>query len=268
MTGRALLYCFVSHSLAGRRNCMHAIFKNLHFCICRLRLIASLLETSSRQITATTTLLTGATTAARSASAPGGCGAASTNGGAPLEPSPLDERLRDEQEALRLNLAALHQREDLLQFAAKEWGKARAIMTGVRVSRKQAGPLQAILFSDTLARIRAFQKAQAQQQRHGPSDVSRQQQYLDSDRDQGTWPPPCPMGPIPARPLPPPPPGDSTAAQRHTAAAADAAGFRPRQQPPSPSPSPGSDLRDQKRTSLPPPSTKLREQLAPKPRSG
>ncbi|GIL67378.1 hypothetical protein Vafri_20778, partial [Volvox africanus] len=190
------------------------------YCSPRLGLIVSLLGTSCRQITATTN----PTTTARSASAPGGCGSAAAEGGSPLEPSPLDERLLDEQEVLRLNLAALQRREELLQVAAKEWGKARAIMTGVRVSRKQAGPLQAILFSDTLARIRAFQKAQ--QRHHSPSDVGQQQPYMVSDRDQYTWPPPRPTGPNPER-SPQLPPADPTAVQRHKSDAAAAIGAGP-----------------------------------------
>lgn len=38
------------------------------------------------------------------------------------------------------------------------------LLPGVRVARGQAGPLQAMLFSDTVARIRAFQKRQLRQQ--------------------------------------------------------------------------------------------------------
>ncbi|KXZ53792.1 hypothetical protein GPECTOR_6g710 [Gonium pectorale] len=101
---------------------------------------------------------------------PGGPGGGPTRG-SPTAPPPLPAgassssalavRLSSERARLLWELGALALRAELLGYARGEWGKVTAVLSGVRVSRRQAAPLQAILFSDTLARIRAFQKAQA-----------------------------------------------------------------------------------------------------------
>ncbi|KAG2494391.1 hypothetical protein HYH03_007444 [Edaphochlamys debaryana] len=106
----------------------------------RMRLVAALLDSS--------------------AAAPGAAAAPSSS---PEAGSALEAGLRAEAGRLRRGLAELAARQRLLRYAAAEWGKVKAVMAGVRVSRRQAGPLQAILFSDTLARIRGFQRDQQQE---------------------------------------------------------------------------------------------------------
>lgn len=49
------------------------------------------------------------------------------------------------------------------------------LLAGVRVERSQAGALQAILFSDTLGRIKAFQKAMARGPEVAAAPVAVQQ---------------------------------------------------------------------------------------------
>ncbi|KXZ53803.1 hypothetical protein GPECTOR_6g721 [Gonium pectorale] len=143
----------------------------------RLGLISSLLETSRT------------TQPAHAAYAPGG-GADGAGGGGGAAPAgaasasaSLDSRLLDEAAALRRTVAGLEAREALLRFARMEWGRARALMAGVRVSRRQATPLQAILFSDTLARIRAFQRQQ--QQRQQVEEEEQQQQQHPQEQHRG-----------------------------------------------------------------------------------